>query len=85
MRGPLESDENAPPKPGKVLTILGKEKVIELELAQLNKEINAVGTYLKNHAGSSIAIYLPNSVEFLVTFFGMSVETMPIIPLIYGF
>lgn len=85
LRGPLESDENAPQKPGKVLTILGKEKVIELELAQLNNEINAVGTYLKSHAGCSIAIYLPNSVEFLVTFFGISAETLPIIPLIMDF
>ncbi len=69
-RGPVDSDGKSAGAPGKILTILGKEAVIEFGLIKLTKEINAIGRYVKNNAGSRVAIYLPNSVELLVTLFG---------------
>lgn len=68
--GPVDSDGKSTGAPGKVLTVLGKEEVTEFELAKLTKEINLVGEFMRKRVGSRIAIYLPNSVEFLVTFFG---------------
>ena len=70
LQGPLGSDNSAATVPGKVLTVLGKEQVIEYELPQLTKYINDVGKTLKGQPGSSVAIYLPNSVEYLVALFG---------------
>lgn len=70
LQGPLDNNNSATATPGKVLTILGKEKVIEYELLQLTKYINDVGKSLKCPPGSSVAIYLPNSVEYLVALFG---------------
>lgn len=72
LRGPLGSDNSATATPGKVLTVLGREEVIEYELPQLAKYINDVGKSLKCRPGSSVAIYLPNSVEYLVAFFGIA-------------
>ena len=70
LQGPLDSDNSATATPGKVLTVLGKEQVIEYKLTQLAKYINDVGKSLKCQPGSTVAVYLPNSVEYLVAFFG---------------
>lgn len=71
LHGPPSSDKSATAAPGKVLTVLGKEQVIEYELPQVAKYINDVGKSLKCQPGSTVAIYLPNSVEYLVAFFGI--------------
>lgn len=70
LQGPPGSDNSAAAAPGKVLTVLGKEQVIEYKLPQLTKYINDVGNSFKGQPGSSVAIYLPNSVEYLVALFG---------------
>lgn len=70
IAGPVDADGKSTGAAGKILTVLGKEEVVEFGLAKLTREINSVGEFVKNHAGSRVAIYLPNSVEFLVTFFG---------------
>lgn len=72
LRGPGGSDGAPAAKPGKVLTVLGKEQVIEHDLSKLAKQINDVRKYLIGQPGSSVAIYLPNSVEFLIAFFGIT-------------
>lgn len=74
LQGPLGSDNSATGSPGRVLTVLGKEQVIEYNLSQLAKYINDVGKSLKCQPGSSVAIYLPNSVEYLVAFFGRMIS-----------
>jgi hypothetical protein len=71
LRGPVDSDQSSTAVPGKILTVLGKEQVIKYELPQLAKHINIVQNFLKCQPGSSVAIYLPNSVEYLVAFFGI--------------
>ena len=68
--GPVDNDGKSTGTAGKILTLLGKEEVVEYGLAKLTREINSVGEFVNNNAGSRVAIYLPNSVEFLVTFFG---------------
>lgn len=64
--------EEGKPKipPGKVFTLLGKEEVIENTFEKLSADLNAIGKNLKNHGVSRVAIYLPNSPEFLVGLFG---------------
>jgi acyl-CoA synthetase (AMP-forming)/AMP-acid ligase II len=52
------------------MTVLGKEEIIEHDIEQINKEINIVGTHLANSGVKKVAIYLPNSIEFLVGLFG---------------
>lgn len=68
--GPVDGDGKAEGETGKVLTVLGKEEVIENSFEKLTAEINAVGQHIRSREHSRVAIYLPNSVEFLVSLFG---------------
>lgn len=70
IKGPVDSEGNPSGVPGKIVTILGIEAVVELGFVKLTKEMNALGKHLKNNSGSRVAIYLPNSAEFIVTLFG---------------
>ncbi|KAL8894487.1 MAG: hypothetical protein Q9192_004283 [Flavoplaca navasiana] len=66
-RGPVDDEGKSTGEPGKIYTVLGKEGVTEHILAEVTKEINAIGEYLKQHGAKRVAIYVPNSMEFLVT------------------
>lgn len=77
LSGPVDNDGKPVDKPGKVLTVLGKEEVVEHSFEKMTAEINAVGQHIQSHGGSRVAIYLPNSVELLVTFFGERGMTAP--------
>ena len=55
---------------GLVMTVLGKEEIVEHDIAALSKEIQIVGQHMKDSGCKSVAIYLPNSIEFLMTVFG---------------
>lgn len=70
VQGPTGDDGKSNGEPGKIFTVMGKEGVTEHELSDITKEINAVGEYLSQHAANRVAIYLPNSMEFVVTLFG---------------
>ncbi|KAL8929564.1 MAG: hypothetical protein Q9208_001233 [Pyrenodesmia sp. 3 TL-2023] len=52
-----------------ILTVMGKEQVVTHKLEDISKEIKALGEYMTQHAASRVALYLPNSVELLVTIF----------------
>lgn len=69
VSGPVDADGKSTGTPGRVLTILGKEEIIAFDFIKLTREINAFGKFVNNSAGSRVAIYLPNSAEFIVTFF----------------
>ncbi|KAL8684912.1 MAG: hypothetical protein Q9224_006068, partial [Gallowayella concinna] len=69
IQGPTGDDGKANGEPGKIFTVMGKDGVTEHDLQDITKEINAVGEYLSQHAATRVAIYLPNSMEFLVTLF----------------
>ncbi|KAL8677181.1 MAG: hypothetical protein Q9186_006357 [Xanthomendoza sp. 1 TL-2023] len=69
IQGPTGDDGKANGEPGKIFTVMGKDGVTEHDLQDITKEINVVGEYLSQHAATRVAIYLPNSMEFLVTLF----------------
>jgi len=55
---------------GHIISVMGKE-TCEHKLADLTGHINGIGKYIQKQDAKRVAIYLPNSVEFLVAFFGM--------------
>ncbi len=75
VSGPVDNDGKPTGGPGKILTALGKQEIIEFSFEKLSGEIIAVGQHVRNHGGSRIAVYLPNSVELLVTLFGKRSES----------
>ena len=75
--GPVDGDGKPTGQgAGKVSVVLGKEEVIAYDFKKLTAEVNAVGKHLQMNGGKRVAIYLSNSVEFLVTLFGMSEGTL---------
>lgn len=70
IKGPVDSEGNSSGVPGKIVTILGTEAIVELGFVKLTKEMNALGKHVKDKSGSRVAVYLPNSAEFVVTLFG---------------
>lgn len=66
---PLEKDDGSG-RGSKIITVYGKEDIVEHDIADITREISIVGTYLKDHGAKRVAIYLPNSVEFLAALFG---------------
>ena len=70
--GPVDGDGKPTGQPqGTVSVVLGKEEVITYDFTKLTAEVNAIGKHLQEHGGTHVAIYLFNSVELLVTLFGM--------------
>ena len=57
-------------KLGKILTVLGREKVVVHESSEVTEEINAVGAWIKKENVSKVAVCSSNSVELLVLVFG---------------
>ncbi|KAL9047481.1 MAG: hypothetical protein Q9206_006746 [Seirophora lacunosa] len=69
VQGPTGEDGKSTGDPAKILTVLGKEEVVEHKLGDISRDINALGQYLAQHAATRAALYLPNSMELLVTLF----------------
>ena len=59
------------PKKQEILTVFGRQDIQSHDIDELNMEIAVIGEYLHKHGSKRVAIYLPNSVEFLSTVFGM--------------
>ncbi|TPX08229.1 uncharacterized protein E0L32_001875 [Thyridium curvatum] len=62
---------------GRILTVLGREKVLEHSLVltsldDVTRQINLVGQHIMDQGGNRVAIYLPNSVELMATLFACS-------------
>lgn len=57
---------------GKLLTVLGKQNVIDHKLEDITRQINLIGQHIADQGGIRVAIYLPNSIELLVTLFACS-------------
>ena len=74
LSGSVDNDGKPTGGAGKVTSVLGKEEVIEHSFEKLTAEIIAVGQHLQGRGGSRVAIYLPNSAELLVTFFGKPMQ-----------
>ncbi|KAJ4293644.1 hypothetical protein N0V90_008928 [Kalmusia sp. IMI 367209] len=52
-----------------IMTVFGKEGITDHNIADITKEITIIGKHLKDHGAKRVAIYLPNSLEFLVALF----------------
>ncbi|CAO2647084.1 Nn.00g080060.m01.CDS01 [Neocucurbitaria sp. VM-36] len=64
----------------KIMTVFGKEGVSEHKIEAVTKEIAIIGTHLKDHGAKRVAIYLPNSIEFLaVVFAGAFYDFSPVL------
>ncbi|KAH0545292.1 hypothetical protein FGG08_000591 [Glutinoglossum americanum] len=72
VRGAIGDSGEPTGKTGSILTVLGKERILEHRLDEVSRQINIIGQYIRQHNGQRIAIYLPNSIEFLTTVFGKS-------------
>jgi hypothetical protein len=57
-----------------ILTVFGSEHITEHHLGELSNEIAVVGTHLAKSGAHRVAVYLPNSVEFLGTLFGKTLN-----------
>ncbi|KAK8038075.1 hypothetical protein PG994_014842 [Apiospora phragmitis] len=57
---------------GRILTVHGRQNVIEHKPAEITRAINLIGQHISAQGGSKVAIYLPNSVEFMATLFSCS-------------
>ena len=69
-RGPLKDDGSPASPKGKILTVLGREKVAEHSLENVTIEINVIGKYMQDRKSKRVAICLSNSVELLASIFG---------------
>lgn len=71
VRGVVTADGVETGLRGKILTVLGTEQVVEHDLDNLSREINALGQFVREHSGKRVAVCLPNSIELLSSIFGM--------------
>jgi len=71
VRGPVNEDGSSAGPRGTIVTVLGREKVVEHSLDDVSLQINVIGTYLQQAGLKTVAICLSNSVEFLASIFGM--------------
>lgn len=62
----------SPSQSGKLMTVYGREDTEEHDSQELTRQLNTIGKYIKQKGGACVAIYLPNSVELLLTVFGRS-------------
>lgn len=69
--GPESAEGESTGPPGKILTVFGKEDIEDHDLHFLSRQINVLGQFIKQQGGSNVAIYLPNSLELLLTIFGL--------------
>ncbi|KAF4967454.1 hypothetical protein FZEAL_10529 [Fusarium zealandicum] len=57
---------------GKLLTVLGSQTVVEHSIEDITRQINLIGQHIAEAGGIRVAVYLPNSIELLVTLFACS-------------
>ncbi|KAF2021301.1 hypothetical protein BU24DRAFT_430041 [Aaosphaeria arxii CBS 175.79] len=70
VTGEIPLEKNATPDgTGKIITVFGKQDITEHKIPDITKEIAIIGKHLQDHGAKRVAIYLPNSVEFLAALF----------------
>jgi hypothetical protein len=75
MRGGKQGVKEDVPR-GRIMTVLGKDELVEHEDEQLTKEIAIMGKHMKDAGVTKVAIYLPNCAEYLMTVFGVLCSTI---------
>lgn len=56
---------------GRILTVFGKEEVVDHDIEELSCQINIIGNHIQQQQAARVAIYLPNSIELLLAIFGL--------------
>ncbi|KAG0646444.1 hypothetical protein D0Z07_7553 [Hyphodiscus hymeniophilus] len=69
ISGGLDRDGKETGELGSIMTVMGTENIIKHDLADITRQINLIGQHIKENGGNNVAIYLPNSIEFLATLF----------------
>jgi hypothetical protein len=72
LKGGSTGPDGKPVPKGRILTVLGTEQVVEHDIDQLSRDIAIIGQHFKHVGVTKLAIYLPNSVEYLAAIFGKS-------------
>ncbi|EME43487.1 hypothetical protein DOTSEDRAFT_72759 [Dothistroma septosporum NZE10] len=67
---------------GLIMTVLGKEDLVEHDIDELSQEIGIIGQHLKKNGANKVAVYLPNSIEYLqmifaTAFYGLTPILLP--------
>lgn len=70
LRGGSVGEDGKEVPRGIIMTVLGREEVVEHEVGDLSEEIGAMGRHFRQVGVRKVAVYLPNSVEYLLTVFG---------------
>ena len=70
VTGEIPLEKGASPS-GKatLITAFGKQDISEHNIDGVTKEIAIIGKHLRDHGAKRVAIYLPNSIEFLAVVF----------------
>jgi len=68
--GQIGEDGNPMAIVGRIFTVQGVGEHIEYNFLELSKQINRLGSYVRQRGATTVAIYLPNSIETLITIFG---------------
>jgi hypothetical protein len=69
QNGGKEAGEGKTVPKGLIMSVFGQD-VVEHDNEEMSKEIGLIGRTFKGKGLQKVAIYLPNSVEFLMTIFG---------------
>lgn len=69
-KGGQKNEDGTEVSKGLIMTVLGSEEVEEHEIEDVSTYIAVVGQHLKDKGVKRVAIYLPNSLEYIVTIFG---------------
>ncbi|CAK4030973.1 AMP-extracellular domain-containing [Lecanosticta acicola] len=82
QRGGSQGADGKEVSAGLIMSVFGKEEIVEHDIGEMSKEINIIGAHLKKSGAKAVAIYLPNSVEYLQTlfacaFYGLSPVLLP--------
>lgn len=70
--GQVGEDGSPSSNVGKITSIYGVGEHVEHGFNELSRQINRLGLHVKKQGGTTVALYLPNSIETLVTVFGES-------------
>ncbi|TGO64403.1 hypothetical protein BCON_0007g00530 [Botryotinia convoluta] len=68
---------------GSLMTIYGSDKLVTHKLADVTRQINLIGQHIKQNGGTNVAIYLPNSIEYVATLFACAFYDLSAILLPY--
>ncbi|KAI7696453.1 acetyl-CoA synthetase-like protein, partial [Hortaea werneckii] len=83
QRGGSQDGDGKTIPSGSIMTVLGKE-VVEHNIADITKEMNVLGKHFADSGVKRVAIYLPNSVEYLTTIFACAFHGLSPILLPYN-